>query len=174
MYHEIERKFLVNDMPSLRGIRKVPQERYFIQRGELFEEGMKRKGDTYTYESKFMLSKDEKKREQIIVTQEEFETSKSRGTSIIERDSYSLTKKSPVISIKKYHGTYSGLILAEVEFDTIDEMEDFIPLDWMGPEVTHTPLGKDARLVDLTREKFVKILGDIKDNYEMVRSGSFL
>lgn len=174
MYHEIERKFLVNDMPSLRGIRKVPQERYFIQRGELFEEGMKRKGNVFTYESKFTLSKDEKSRDQIIITKEEFETSKSKGTSVIERDSYSLTKKSPVISIKKYKGEYSGLILAEVEFDTVQEMEDFVPLDWMGSEVTHTPLGKDAKLVDLSREKFKAVLYDIEDNEALLSTGNFL
>lgn len=174
MYHEIERKFLVDDMPSLRGIRKVPQERYFIQRGELFEEGMKKKGNMFAYESKFTISKDEKTRERILVTKEEFERVKTNRTPVIERDSYSLTRKSPVISIKKYKGVYAGLILVEVEFDTVEEMENFVPLEWMGAEVTNTPLGKDAKLIDLDREKFKKILTEIEENHNPLSTGSFL
>ncbi len=132
MYHEIERKFLVNDMPSLRGIRKVSQERYFIQRSELFEEEMKRKGLFFSYESKFSISKKEKVREKVFVSKAEFERLKVKGTQVIIRDSYTLTKQSPIISIKKYKGEYTGLVLAEVLFDSVEEMEMFTPLDWMG------------------------------------------
>lgn len=166
MHHEIERKFLIRKMPNLRGIKKIPQERYFLQRSDLFEEGMKRKGGVYLYETKFMLSKDEKTREKVVIDEEEFESKKKEGTPVIVRDSYELTKSSPRVSIKKYKGIYSGLELAEVEFDSVEEMEDFVPLDWMGDEVTDTKLGKDARLVDLSKENFKILLN------EVIESGS--
>lgn len=163
MYHEIERKFLVNKMPSLYGVKKVEQERYFIQRGVLFEEGIKRKGELYQYESKFTLSKKERTRENVWITKEEFEKLKEKGTQILERDSYIISKKKPIISIKKYKGVYRGLVLAEVEFDSVGEMEEFIPFPWMGIEVTDTPFGRDATLIDLDRKEFLKILKDVEE-----------
>ncbi len=175
MYHEIERKFLVKKMPWLWSIRKVSQERYFIQRGDLFEEGFKRNGSIFEYETKFTISPQEKSREKVVVTREEFERQKENGTRVLERDSYSISKKNPVVSIKKYKGIYKGLVLAEVEFDSVEEMEDFQPYDWMGMEVTDTPLGKDARLVDLDREGLQKVLGDLQDDLEAAKdTGNFL
>lgn len=162
MYHEIERKFLVKKMPTLKGILKIPQERYFIQRGVLFEEGLKRKGDDFIYEAKFSLSKKEKLQEKIHITKEEFERLKERGTHVLMRDSYQLSKKKPLLFIKKYNKDYRGLILAEVLFDSMIEMENFTPLPWMGKEVTDTLLGKDARLIDLDRDTFLKILEEQK------------
>lgn len=42
-------------------------------------------------------------------------------------------------------------------------------------EVTDTPLGKDARLVDLDREGFQKVLGDLQDDLEAAKdTGNFL
>ena len=61
-HHEIERKFLVTKMPRLWGVKKVSQERYFIQRGDLLEEGYKRKGSVFEYEQKITLSLKEKTR----------------------------------------------------------------------------------------------------------------
>jgi CYTH domain-containing protein len=175
MYHEIERKFLIAEMPSLRGIKKVSQERYFIQRGDLFEEGYKREGGIFEYESKVTLSQKEKTREKTVISKEEFERLKAEGTQIIERDSYLLFKKNPRISIKIYKGVFNGLVLAEVLFDSLEEFEKFEAYDWMGIEVTDTPLGKDARLADLDREGFKKILNDLKVDIEVFNdAGSFL
>ena len=175
MYHEIERKFLIADMPSLKGIRKISQERYFIQRSELFEEEMKRKGLFFSYESKFAISKKEKIRERTFVSKSEFERLKVQGTDVIRRDSYALTKKSPVVSIKKYLNNYSGLVLAEVLFDTVKEMEMFTPFEWMGVEVTDTSIGKDSRLIDLSRDEFKRILASIQDDYSAgIETGNFL
>lgn len=175
MYHEIERKFLVIKMPSLMGVKKEVQERYFIQRSELFEEALKRRGSIFEYESKFTISKNEKKREKSFITKEEFERLKNLSTRLLERDCYSLSKKKPIISIKKYKGEYRGLVLAEVLFDSIEELEDFKPFDWMGAEVTDTLLGKDATLIDLDREHFKKILEEKEENFNFPdNSESFL
>ena len=169
MHHEIERKFLVKKMPNMKGIEKVSQERYFIQRSDLVEEGMKKKGAVYLYEKKFSVTPHEKSREKKVVSKEEFDRFKSRGTNSIERDSYGLWEyDKPIVSIKKYKGIYHGLVLAEVEFDDTNEMEEFKPFSWMGAEVTDTKIGKDARLVDLDREHFIQELRRIEDNFKGV------
>ena len=54
-------------------------------------------------------------------------------------------------------------MLAEVEFDSVEEMEKFTPLSWMGTEVTETALGKDARLVDLDEEHFKSLLHELEE-----------
>lgn len=173
MYHEIERKFLVKKLPDLTGLIKVPQERYFIQRSLLFEEGLKKKGSHFLYETKFTLSQQEKIQEKINITKEEFEALKYKGTDILKRDSYQLSKKKPIVCIKKYKGDYKGLILSEVLFDSVDEMEAFEKFSWMGKEVTDTVLGKDARLIDLSREDFLRVLEEVRMS-DASRTESFL
>ena len=174
MHHEIERKFLIRKMPNLRGIQKIPQERYFLQCTDLFEEGMKRKGNVYLYETRFMLSKDERTREKLYITKEEFESKKTKNVNIIIRDSYELPDTEPIISIKKYKGRYSGLVLAEVDFDSVEDMENFVPYDWMDGEVTHTKLGKDTELIKLSKEEFRILLDEVVVSYSGISSGSVL
>lgn len=163
LHNEIERKFLVKKMPLLFFIKKTSQERYFIQYGDLVEEGYKRTGSKYEYEIKTFVSPEERTREKRDVTKEEFEAQKENGSKIIERDCFYLTKKSPIISIKKYKGLYNGLNLAEVEFDSTEERENFVPPSWMGVEVTDTPLGKDSTLISLDEDHFLKILNDMRE-----------
>jgi CYTH domain-containing protein len=175
MYHEIERKFLVMKMPNLDGIPKVLQERCFLQRGDLFEECVKRKNSVFQYESKFTLSKKERAREKLKISKEEFEQLEQKSDYIVESESYLVSKKDPIISIKKYKGDFQGLVLAEVNFDSIRAMEEFVPLTWMGAEVTDTSLGKDSLLIDLSRDKFKRIVHEIEENFNFdSNSGSFL
>lgn len=164
MHHEIERKFLIEKMPKLKGIVPVPQERYFVQSGDLVEEGFKRRGNVFEHELKVMLKPDERTREIVVITKEEFEKMKPKNGRVIYRDSYQISK-SPRISIKKYKGDYEGLVLAEVEFDSHKEEESFKPLTWMGAEVTDTDLGKDSKLIKLTRKAFKQALDDIEERY---------
>ncbi|MDQ5962197.1 MAG: hypothetical protein QG653_4 [Patescibacteria group bacterium] len=164
MHNEIERKFLVQKMPKLRGITPVLQERYFIQSGDLVEEGFKRKGRVFEHELKIAITPDERTREVVVITKDEFEKFKPKNGHIIYRDSYPISKK-PLLSIKKYKGDYEGLVLAEVEFDSHEEAEKWRPLKWMGAEVTDTPLGKDSSLILLSRKKFKGILGDIEERF---------
>ena len=158
MYHEIERKFLIRRMPKISGIRPEVQERYFLQHGDLAEERIQKRGDIYEYELKMALSPREWRREKRSIPESEFRDLATRAPKVLIRESYSMSKKNPRISIKKYKGDYRGLEIAEVEFDSLEESEAFKPLDWMGTEVTNTNLGRDSRLLSLDREHFVALL----------------
>ncbi len=170
MYHEIERKFLIRRMPKISGIKPELQERHFIQHTELAEERIQKKDAMYEYELKMALSPREWRRERRFISEEEFKQLALRAPKVIMRESYSLSKKNPRISIKKYLGDYRGLVLAEVEFDSVAESEDFSPSDWMGIEITNTPLGRDSRLIGLDREHFSSVL---KDSYEIMNPEGF-
>lgn len=171
MYHEIERKFLIQRMPKISGIRPELQERYFLQHGDLAEERIQKKGNVYEYELKMAVSPREWRREKRFISETEFRDLATRTPKVLLRESYSISKKNPRISIKKYKGDYSGLELAEVEFDSLEEAEMFEPFDWMGNEITNTPLGRDSRLMCLDREHFITLIDTFKE--DILQRGSF-
>ncbi len=158
MYHEINRKFLIEEMPRLTGRRPVFYERYFLQHGDLVEERIQKVGDSYEYEIKTAISPRERIREKNSISEKEFKKLKERSSKVILRERYLLSKKDPRISINRYKGDYKGFDFAEAEFDTEEERESFEPLAWMGTEITNSPLGRDSWLLSLDREHFLKIL----------------
>lgn len=158
MYHEIDRKFLIQEMPRLTGRRSVLYERYFLQHGDIVEERIQKCGNEYEYEIKTAISPRERIREKNQITEREFNKLKAKSSKSIVRESYLLSKKNPRVSINKYKGDYKGFDFAEVEFDNKEDSESFEPLPWMGTEITNTPLGRDSWLLSLDREHFLKIL----------------
>ena len=58
------------------------------------------------------------------------------------------------ISIKKYLGKYNGLFRVEVKFASLDEMNSYVKEDWMGKEITNSPLAFDKYLSKLSDNEF--------------------
>ena len=52
---------------------------------------------------------------------------------------------------------------AEIEFKSEYEAQNFKPFDWMGREITNTMLGKDSKLVQLSKEEFKKLLKEVNN-----------
>ena len=50
------------------------------------------------------------------------------------------------IELDVYRGCLKGLVVAEVEFETIDESSRFVPPPWFGREVTDDDRYKNATL----------------------------
>ena len=82
------------------------------------------------------------------ISKEEYEALKSNATDVIERDSY-LLSNNPKVSVKIYHGKQEGLVRAEIEFESEEEAQTFVPYDWFGEEITNKPEGKDATLMTM-------------------------
>jgi len=151
---EIERKFLVSEMPDVSGIAAIPYERYYTRIEEGFSERIQRKGEWYEIETKRKISNLEHDKNKRSISKEEFESLRPQAVGAgIVRDSYNISDN-PRISIKVYHGQFEGLVRAEVEFDSVTAAQAFTPLPWMGREITGTPLGLDAELVRLTDAQF--------------------
>ncbi len=155
---EIERKFLIKSMPDLSGLAPIRYERYYLRIEPDFEERIQKVGDRYERETKSRKSDLERTADKTRISQEEFDTLKSQAQSAIVRDSY-LVSENPEITIKIYRGQHEGLARAEVEFDTVDEARAFVPLSWMGREITQSPLGRDSQLLGLGEEEFRQLLG---------------
>lgn len=152
---EIERKFLVKELPDLSGIEPVRFERYYLFVSDTVEERIQKTGDTYSYEKKTLVDTFSRSTEKWPISKDEFNKLRKNATKAIVRQSYKLSSK---MSIKVYHGDYEGLMRAEVEFLSIDEARIYQPEHWMGAEITMTPLGKDSSLLTLDRDSMLKLV----------------
>ena len=70
-------------------------------------------------------------------------------------DDYYLTYRIPlpgsdhlVIELDVFSGTYQGLVLAEVEFSSMEEAMAFTPPDWFGEDVTMSGKYQNSRLAN--------------------------
>lgn len=82
-------------------------------------------------------------------------TAESYAHLLTKADGMVLTKKrylcpiektSLVIELDVFSGEYQGLMLAEVEFSSVEEAKAFTPPDWFGKEVTFSGEYQNSRL----------------------------
>ena len=67
----------------------------------------------------------------------------------IEKKRYIFTTENHEIEIDVFMGHLTGLVLAEVEFSTVEAAHQFVPLKWMTKDVTSNPNFKNRALVDI-------------------------
>ena len=158
MANEIERKFFVKKLPELSNVTPIRYERYFLRRDGGEEERITKSGDRYTYEHKVEISSLERTRDKRAIMEEEFERLKQSASEVIERDRYDISDN-PKISIQIYKGRFEGLIRAEIEFPSEEAAKAFVPLEWMGEEMTGLPIARDSKLLDLSSDEFHKYIG---------------
>jgi len=149
--------FLFSGDPDLSGFAPIHFERYYLFVGKNIELRIQHTGDSYELERKVASGKLSRSSQVLPLSQLEFDTLKKLSNKVIVRDSYQLGTI-PNISIKIYHGDYEGLVRAEFEFTTPEEAKAFSPPDWCGRETSDTPLGRDGRLIRLSKEEFKKEL----------------
>ena len=131
---EIERKFLVREIPNLEGLKCSKIKQGYISISP--EVRVRKKDDTYYLT---------KKGEGMIVREEiEKEISKSEGekyfskiiSNLIEKNRYYIKHDEYTIELDIYEGKFKGLIVAEIEFNTLDEAMAFTPPTWFGEDIS--------------------------------------
>lgn len=144
---EIERKYLVDEPPK--NYKDFPS--HLIEQAYLCTEPVvriRKEDDTYylTYKSKGLLAREEYN---LPLTKEAY------GHLLTKADGIVLTKRRYLIPIPgtkltaeldEFSGEYDGLLLAEVEFQTKEEAESFLPPDWFGRDVTFSGEYQNSRL----------------------------
>ena len=141
---EIERKFLVKELPELNGVkhskikqgyfsikpegrvRKKDDEYYVTEKGE---------GDLVREEKEYRI--DEKSANVL------FEMSK---TYIIKKTRYYIPFGEYTIELDVYEGRHEGLVVAEVEFPSEQAALDFEPPRWFGQDITYDKSYKNMML----------------------------
>ena len=136
---EIERKYLIKDINTLPiNLKDYPH--HEIEQAYLNTEPViriRRQDDSYylTYKSKGLMAREEYN----------LPLNKISYEHLLEKaDGYILTKtryEIPLndhltIELDIFHGKFEGLILAEVEFPSMEEAESFTPPEYFGEDVT--------------------------------------
>ena len=133
---EIEKKYLVSELPD-----NLPQYKYRkIEQGYLSTSPVVRvrmDNDKYylTYKGKGLLAREEYN---LPLTKESYEhlIQKADG-NIITKKRYEIPDNSGhTIELDISEGVFSGTILAEVEFDSVEEAERYNPPAWFKEDVT--------------------------------------
>lgn len=154
---EIERKFLVSDLPDLSKLTLVRYERYYVYQTDGIEVRVQKKGDAFEFERKVQTDVLTRETQKIQITEGEFDFFKNIANRSIIRVSY-IIETTPKISIKMYEGVFQGLVRAEVEFDSAEAAYAFEPPVWFGREITENPLGRDGLLIKLNENEFRQLL----------------
>lgn len=133
---EIERKYLIDHIPF--DITAYPC--LLIEQGYLNTNPVvrvRRQNDDYylTYKSKGLMAREEYN---LPLTQEAYQhlVAKSDGRIITKKRYLIPLDEKHTIELDCFEGTYAGLVLAEVEFESVEEAESFTPPAWFGEDVT--------------------------------------
>jgi CYTH domain-containing protein len=133
---EVERKFVVSDLPNLEGADFDEIEQGYLAIGADGEVRLRRKGDQLALTAKrgAGLSRQEA---EIELERERFDElwPLTEGRRLHKRR-YVLPHGDLKIELDVYEGDLEGLVVAEIEFDSEEEARAFEPPRWLGEEVT--------------------------------------
>lgn len=144
---EIERKFLID--PSKTAYKSYPF--HELEQGYLSTNPVvrvRREDDTYylTYKGKGLLAREEYN---LPLTKESYEhLVKKADGNIITKRRYLIPLGKFTVELDEFAPPFAPLLLAEVEFDSIEEANDFTPPDWFMHDVT-----KDKKYHNSTMSK---------------------
>ena len=148
---EIERKFLIHTLPE--NLESYPHKE--IEQGYICTDPVvriRRLDDNYilTCKSKGLMAREEF---ELPLSKEAFEHLKPKTDGIfIEKTRYLIPfDNNLTIELDIFHGTHAPLILAEVEFPSIEEANSFTPPAWFGEDVTNS-----SRYHNSTLSQFIK------------------
>ncbi|MDO5406938.1 MAG: CYTH domain-containing protein [Eubacteriales bacterium] len=158
---EIERKYLVPALPE--GYEKYPFHQ--IEQAYLCTEPVvriRRQDEEYylTYKGKGLLAREEynlpltrdayhhllPKADGIVLTKRRYLIPLEEALSAAETGCLTAETSGLTIELDVFSGKYEGLVLAEVEFDSLKEAEHFTPPAWFGRDVTMSGEYQNSKL----------------------------
>ena len=142
----LTKRYIIDSLKGLNLSNPIRYERYYINDGLRIQ----KKNDKYEKE---ILDDMNNIIEKIDISKAEFLDFKKMAYSEIIRDSYILLDNKK-ISIKKYLGRYLGLYRVEIAFDSEKEKNEYVKENWMGKEITNSPLAFDKYLSKLSNDEF--------------------
>ena len=133
---EIERKYLIDELPF--DVTAYPSheiEQAYLKTNPVVR--IRREDENYylTYKSKGLMAREEYN---LPLNQEAYAhlLEKADG-NVLTKTRYKIPLDDHlIIEIDVFHGKFEGLILAEVEFPTMEEANDFQPPKYFGKDVT--------------------------------------
>lgn len=143
---EIERKFLIHTLPE--NLDAYPHKQ--IAQGYINREPVvriRRSDDQYilTCKGQGLMVREEF---ELPLTKEAFNHMKPKTDGIfIEKTRYLIPYNEKwTIELDVFHGELAPLVLAEVEFKSVEEADSFMPPAWFGEDVTNSPKYHNSNL----------------------------
>ena len=134
MGKEIERKFLVKEIPDLNAYPYKCLEQGYLSVNPVVR--VRKEDDTYylTYKGKGFLEREEYN---LPHNEDSYNhlVAKTDG-KIIRKKRYLIPYENHTIELDIFEGELAPLILAEVEFESVEEATSFVPPSWFGEDVT--------------------------------------
>jgi len=163
---EIERKFLADPSAlSLDQYARKEMSQGYISTDPVIR--IRRSNDSYilTVKSGGLLAREEFETE---LTGEQFDrlSAKVEGTFLSKTRyliPYPVSEKELTIELDLFHGALDGLIYAEVEFDSVEEAEAFVPPAWFLREVTEDGSFTNAALSRLSPDEVPIFLDRVRN-----------
>ena len=137
---EIERKFLVRDLPTLTNYPHIEiSQGYLVSLDNGLQVRLRQSGDRYSLTYKRGAGPVREERE-VELTAEQFEVlwPATEGRRLVKTRS-EIPLGDLIVEIDIYHGRHEGLIVAEVEFDEEKTAANFQAPAWLGADVTGDP-----------------------------------
>ena len=135
---EIERKFLISKENLPADLDAYPHHK--LEQGYLSTAPVvriRKEDDNYylTYKSKGLMTREEYN---LPLTKESYEHMRPKADGIlISKTRYLIPEKDGLtIELDVFEGALAPLVLAEVEFETEEEANTFVPPEWFGEDVT--------------------------------------
>lgn len=142
---EIERKFTVKELPE--HLENYPCKR--IEQGYLCTQPVlrvRRKGEEYwlTYKGEGLLVREE---HEFPLDEDAYRhlLTKADGR-VIQKDRYHIPYGEHTIELDVFHGELAPLIIAEVEFHSVEAANSFVPPAWFDKDVTKDPAYSNSNL----------------------------
>jgi CYTH domain-containing protein len=141
MHREIERKFLVRELPE--DLATYPSSKisqgYLVSTDEGLQVRLRSKNEKHTLTFKRGLGHVREERE-VALTAEQFDAlwPATEGKRLV-KTRYEIPFGDRLVEIDVYGGRHEGLVVAEVEFDDEESAIKFRPPNWLGDDVTGDP-----------------------------------
>ena len=141
---EIERKYTINTLPDLSAYPYLLMEQAYLNTDPVIR--IRRENDDYylTYKGKGLLAREEYN---LPLNSSSYQHLLTKADGIVIRKKrYLIPYLSYTIELDVFDAPYQSLIIAEVEFSSPKEAEDFLPPSWFDLEVTYNPAYHNSNL----------------------------
>lgn len=142
---EIERKFTVKTLPSgLEGYECLSLEQAYLNTSPVIRIRRENNSCYLTYKGAGLMAREEYN---LPLTEEAYLhlLPKCDG-NVITKKRYRIPYLGYVIELDLFQSPFQGLILAEVEFSSVEEAEAFTPPDWFDTDVTYNSAYQNSNL----------------------------
>jgi len=160
MKQEIERKFLLINLPDLSKFKTTQIAQFYISTKSENEVRVRRE-DSFNFYIQAKSKGDLVRKESrpISITFEDYmDLEEFKYGRTLRKIRYSIPYFQYIIEVDIYLEELNGLKTAEIEFPSVEEAKAFKPLDWFGKEITEDKRYKNRNLVAISEDEIKKTL----------------